>query len=70
MPPLKAIIADDEEQLRIYLKAKLTRLWPQLIISGEAQNGLEALELIETIHPDIAFLEEPIRCALTYFEFG
>ena len=53
----KAVIADDEAQLRIYLKAKLSSLWPQLIISGEAKNGLEALELIDTIHPDIAFLD-------------
>ena len=50
----EAIIADDEKQLRNYLKSKLSVLWPELIIKGEAQNGLEALELIETHRPDIA----------------
>ena len=57
MANLEAIIADDEEQLRVYLKSKLSDLWPELIISGEAGNGLEALELIETIRPAIAFLD-------------
>ena len=57
MANLEAIIADDEEQLRVYLKSKLSGLWPELIISGEAGNGLEALELIETIRPVIAFLD-------------
>ncbi len=53
----EAIIADDEEQLRIHLKSKLADLWPELIICGEAENGLEALELIESCRPDIAFLD-------------
>lgn len=57
MTSIRAVIADDEEQLRTYLKAKLFSLWPQLTISGEAENGLEALKLIESIHPDIAFLD-------------
>jgi len=52
-----AIIADDEEQLRIHLKSKLADLWPELTICGEAENGLEALELIESCRPAIAFLD-------------
>jgi len=57
MADLKAIIADDEEQLRIYLKSKLAELWPELVICGEAKNGIEALKLIETLRPEIAFLD-------------
>ena len=57
MENLKAIIADDEEQLRIYLKSKLAELWPELTICGEAENGLEALNLIDTYRPAIAFLD-------------
>jgi len=52
-----AIIADDEEHLRIHLKSKLAELWPALTICGEAKNGLEALELIESCRPAIAFLD-------------
>ena len=57
MASLKAIIADDEAQLRIYLKSKLADIWPELIICGEAENGLEALDLIESDRPAIAFLD-------------
>ena len=53
----EAIIADDEKQLRIHLKSKLAVLWPQLTICGEAENGFEALELIESCRPAIAFLD-------------
>ncbi len=57
MADLKAVIADDEEQLRRHLKLKLSSLWPELIVCGEAENGIEALALIETARPDIAFLD-------------
>jgi DNA-binding LytR/AlgR family response regulator len=53
----KAVIADDEEQLRRNLKSELRRLWPELTICGQAANGIEALQLIETHQPDIAFLD-------------
>ena len=57
MPQMKAIIADDEEPLRTYLKSLLTDVWPDLIICGEAKNGREALELVEKHKPHIAFLD-------------
>ena len=57
MPNPDAIIADDEKQLRIHLKAKLAELWPELIICGQAKNGIEALDLIESHQPAIAFLD-------------
>ena len=57
MTQTKAIIADDESQLRIHLKSLLLNLWPELIICGEAKNGQEALELIDKYRPDIAFLD-------------
>ncbi len=53
----EAIIADDEKQLRLHLKSKLAVLWPELILCGEAENGLEALELIESCRPAIVFLD-------------
>lgn len=57
MRQLRAIIADDEEQLRTYLKTRLDEVWPDLILCGEARNGIEALGLIEEKKPDIAFLD-------------
>ena len=53
----EAVIADDEKQLRIYLSSRLADLWPELVICGEAENGHEALELIESKRPGIAFLD-------------
>jgi len=53
----KAIVADDEKELRTYLKSILAEIWPELIICGEAKNGKEALELVESKRPQIAFLD-------------
>lgn len=53
----KAIIADDEKELRTYLKSILSEIWPELVICGEAGNGKEAVELVESKHPQIAFLD-------------
>jgi DNA-binding LytR/AlgR family response regulator len=57
MQEIKAIIADDEDQLRSYLKSRLSDVWPELIICSEARNGQEALEMIEKYRPHIAFLD-------------
>jgi len=57
MKEIKALLADDEEQLRKYLKAKLAEVWPDLVICGEARNGRDALDLIAKHHPEIAFLD-------------
>jgi DNA-binding LytR/AlgR family response regulator len=53
----KAIIADDEKELRRYLRAILSEIWPDLEICGEAANGPEALDLVDSCSPDIAFLD-------------
>jgi DNA-binding LytR/AlgR family response regulator len=53
----KAIIADDEKELRRYLKTMLAETWPDLEICGEAANGKEVLEMIDACQPQIAFLD-------------
>lgn len=57
MQPIKAIIADDEPELRRYLRAALKKAWPELDVCAEADNGPQALALIETHRPRIAFLD-------------
>ena len=57
MENIKAIIVDDEDQLRTYLKTQLKDVWPELDICGEAENGEEAIALIEKLQPDIVFLD-------------
>ena len=57
MKPVRAIIADDEEALRDHLKKKLSGLWPELEVTGAAQDGEDALGMIRDLKPDIAFLD-------------
>ncbi len=52
-----AVIADDERELRVYLRALLSEVWPDLVICGEAGNGKEVLDLVESTHPEVAFLD-------------
>ena len=53
----KAVIADDEKELRTYLRSMLSEVWPDLTICGEAKNGKETLQMVELLHPDVAFLD-------------
>lgn len=53
----RAILADDEPLLRSQLRNKLAKLWPELIIDGEATNGAEALAMFEEREPNIVFLD-------------
>ena len=52
-----ALIAEDEPLMRERLLAALKEVWPELVISGIAKNGVEAIELWNTHRPDIAFLD-------------
>lgn len=56
-PKSRAIIADDEDLSRIHIKDKLLSMWPDLDIVGEAENGVEAKQMIEEVRPDCAFLD-------------
>lgn len=57
MTQLTALIADDEEILRLEIKKMLNRLWPELEICAMAKNGIEALEMIRRLRPSVAFLD-------------
>ncbi len=54
---LTAILAEDESLLRQFLKKKLEKLWPELTIVGEAEDGKSAVELIESLRPTMCFLD-------------
>jgi DNA-binding LytR/AlgR family response regulator len=53
---IKAIIAEDEAPQRAELVSMLTALWPGLQIV-ECEDGVTALEALETERPQIAFLD-------------
>jgi DNA-binding LytR/AlgR family response regulator len=51
------VLADDERLMREQLRARLAEVWPELQIVGEAKNGLEAVQLVEQLRPEIVFLD-------------
>jgi DNA-binding LytR/AlgR family response regulator len=53
----RALIADDEPHLALYLREQLALLWPELEIVHVARNGNEAAAAIEELEPDVAFLD-------------
>ena len=53
----KAVIAEDEPVLRGELKEMLAKLWPELVICAEAEDGIQALQALETHAPEILFLD-------------
>ncbi|WP_036165478.1 LytTR family DNA-binding domain-containing protein [Massilia sp. 9096] len=52
-----AIIADDERLMRDLLRTRLSQVWPELEILGEAKNGDEAVQLVNELKPDLTFLD-------------
>lgn len=52
-----AIIADDERLMRDLLRTRLSQVWPELEIVGEAKNGDEAVQLVSALKPDLTFLD-------------
>ena len=57
MSALTAVIAEDEPVLRAELREMLAKLWPELIVRAEAQDGFEALQALATHAPGVLFLD-------------
>lgn len=55
--PVRAVIAEDEPVLRGELKQMLSQLWPELSICAEAEDGIQALQALETHRPHVLFLD-------------
>ncbi|MED5595467.1 LytR/AlgR family response regulator transcription factor [Janthinobacterium sp. P210006] len=54
---MRALIADDEPHLALYLRDQLLALWPDLQVIHLARNGIDAAARIAELEPDIAFLD-------------
>jgi len=54
--PTKVLIADDHPVVRIGLRNML-QADPQLKVVAEAKDGIEALHMVRTLHPDIMLLD-------------
>ncbi len=64
--PMRTLLIDDEADARARLR-RLLQDHPEVVIAGEAQDGLEALEKIEEAQPDLLFLDIEMP-GLTGFE--
>lgn len=53
---IRVLLADDHPALRLGLRVLLERA-PDVELVGEAENGEEALALIETLQPDVVILD-------------
>jgi two-component system LytT family response regulator len=54
--PLRAVLVDDEELARAYLR-DLLRSHPEVEIAAECGNGFEAVKAISETSPDLVFLD-------------
>lgn len=53
----RAVIAEDEPVLLAELRDTLRQLWPELVISEEAEDGIQALQALTQHRPDVLFLD-------------
>lgn len=53
---MRALVVDDEPLARERLRALLAGL-PDVEVCGEAGNGIEALRLVESLAPDLVFMD-------------
>ena len=53
----RAVIAEDEANLREELRETLAVVWPELEVCAEAGDGVQALRALDEFRPDIVFLD-------------
>ena len=56
-PRATALVAEDEPLLREEIIELLRKLWPELEIVGETDDGVEALRMLHERKPDVTFLD-------------
>jgi len=70
-PATRVVLADDHDVVRQGLKRLLDRV-PEIEVIGEASDGLEALQSVQELQPDVLLLdiEMPISISVTFWIFG
>ena len=53
---ISVVVADDHEIFRQGIKAMISH-YDELEVVGEAENGLELVQLVSTLQPDLAFVD-------------
>jgi DNA-binding NarL/FixJ family response regulator len=55
--PIKVLVVDDSRLTRVNLKTALFQAREQMIVLGEAEDGQEALQLVERLRPDVVLMD-------------
>jgi AmiR/NasT family two-component response regulator len=53
--PLRVLIVDDQESIRELIRRQLEKIGHKVV--GKASNGLQAIELIESLLPDVVLMD-------------
>ncbi len=56
MKPISVLIADDHKLMRVGIQ-KFLGQFKDIQVVGEASNGIEALEMVEKLNPDVLLLD-------------
>ena len=56
MPPLRTLVVDDHEDLRTLL-ISILQAKTECVVVGEASDGLQALEQVKKLQPDLILLD-------------
>src|SRR5690606_24526621 len=54
---LRTIIVEDEKAAQKALQSYLSKYCPQIELVGIAMNGIEGIDLIKSLEPDLVFLD-------------
>ena len=55
--PVRVLIVDDHEIVREGISQLIARSRPEWLICGQASNGEQAIELVQTLTPDVVVLD-------------
>jgi DNA-binding NarL/FixJ family response regulator len=55
--PVKVLIVDDHEIVREGISQLIARSRPEWLICGQASNGEQAIELVQSLLPDVVVLD-------------
>ena len=55
--PVRVLIVDDHEIVREGISQLIVRSRPEWLICGQASNGEQAIELVQTLTPDVVILD-------------
>jgi DNA-binding NarL/FixJ family response regulator len=55
--PTRILIADDDATIRLLLRRLLEERQPDWEVCGDASNGIEAIEQVEQLEPDVVVMD-------------